>query len=62
MLQASKNNIPGLIAEVFPRGFCKIALYKTLERFLQDILVILQSSGCNVTEKKCFKKTYRISF
>ena len=47
---AQKNYIPGPTTEVSLRGFCKIALYKTLEKFLRDILVIFylrKLQACN---------------
>ena len=35
-----KDYIPGFTTEVSPRGFCKIAVYKILEKSLRDIFVI----------------------
>ena len=42
------------------RGFCKIALYKILEKFLRDFLSYKvaghQSLGYNFAEKEVFEK------
>ena len=59
-----KDYIPGFTTEVSPRGFCKIAVYKILEKSLRDIFVIpyltkllgLQYIGCNFTKKEVFYK------
>ena len=66
----SKNYISGSTTEVSPRGFCDIALYKILEKFLQDIFVIsyltkIPASNLQVAtllKNKCLTKTYRTNF
>ena len=66
----AQNLIPSSTTDDFPRGFSKIALYKLLERFLRDIVVIpyltkLQASNLLVgtlLKSKCLTKTCKTNF